>query len=47
LIHCDLKAYPNVTRWIDGMKRTPGYAKVYETFNNFVASTKGQPFQAL
>jgi glutathione S-transferase len=47
LIHCDFKAYPNVTRWIDEMKRTPGYAKTYETFNSFVASTKGQAFQVI
>jgi glutathione S-transferase len=47
LIHCDFKPYANVQRWIDTMKRTPGYAKVYEVFNGFVASTKGKPFDAL
>lgn len=36
--------YPNVVRWLANIKRTPNYAKVYETFNGFVASTKGQSY---
>lgn len=47
LIHCEYGAYPNVCRWLGNMKKTPSYAKVYEVFNGFVASTKGQAFQAL
>ena len=47
LVHCDLSAYPNVKRWLDNFKAGPNYAKVYETFNGFVASTKGQPWQAI
>jgi glutathione S-transferase len=47
LIHCDFKPYPNVVRWLATMKRTPSYAKVYEAFNGFVASTKDQAYQAL
>lgn len=47
LIHCDYGAYPNVCRWLGNMKKRPSYAKVYEVFNGFVASTKGQPFQVL
>jgi hypothetical protein len=29
------------------LKARPSYAKVYEVFNGFVASTKGQPFQSI
>jgi glutathione S-transferase len=47
LIRCDFRPYPNVARWLDAMKRTPSYGKVYEVFNGFVASTKDQAFQAL
>jgi hypothetical protein len=47
LVHCNLAAYPNVERWLGNMKSRPSYAKVYETFNGFCASTKGQPWQAI
>lgn len=47
LVHCDFAAYPNVARWLGNMKERPSYAKVYEVFNGFVASTKGQPFQTI
>jgi glutathione S-transferase len=47
LVHCNLSAYPNVERWLANVKKRPSYAKVYETFNGFVASTKGQPWQAI
>ena len=48
LIHCDFnKAYPNIARWLGNMKKRPSYAKVYDVFNGFVASTKGQAFQAI
>lgn len=47
LIHCELGAYPNVCRWLGNMKKRPSYAKVYEVFNGFCASTKEQAFQAL
>jgi glutathione S-transferase len=47
LVHCDLAPYPNVMRWIAMMKARPSYAGVYEVFNGFAASTKGQPFVAL
>ena len=40
LIHCDYSKYPNIVRWLDGIKKRPSYATVYETFNGFVASTK-------
>lgn len=44
LIHCDLSAYPNITRWVANVKAAPSYAKVYEVFNGFTASTKGGSF---
>ena len=47
LIHCDFSAYPNIKRWLDNFKAGPNYAKVYETFTGFCASTKGQPWQAI
>lgn len=47
LVHCDFSPYPNVKRWLDAVKARPSYAKVYEVFNGFVASTKGQSFQAI
>jgi len=47
LIHCEFKAYPNIQRWLGNMKKLPSYAKVYDVFNGFVASTKGQAFQAI
>jgi hypothetical protein len=46
-VHCNLSAYPNVERWLANVKKRPSYAKVYETFNGFCASTKGQPWQAI
>ncbi len=47
LIHCDFAPYANVMRWIAAMKGRPSYAEVYQTFNGFVASTKGQAFAVL
>jgi glutathione S-transferase len=47
LIHCEYGAYPNICRWLANMKKRPSYAKVYEVFNGFVASTKGHAFQAI
>jgi glutathione S-transferase len=47
LVHCDFSAYPNIKRWLDTFKAGPNYAKVYETFTGFCASTKGQAWQAI
>jgi glutathione S-transferase len=47
LIHCDVKPYANVTRWLAAMKARPSYGEVYKAFNGFVESTKGQAFQAI
>ena len=42
LIHCDLKNYPNVQRWLGNVKKQPNYEKVNEVFNGFRASTQGK-----
>ena len=47
LIHCDFGGYPNIARWLANVKKRPSYAKVYEVFNGFCASTKGQAFQVI
>ena len=44
LIHCDLRNYPNVQRWLETVKKQPNYEKVNEVFNGFRASTKGKPW---
>ena len=44
LIHCDLKNYPNVQRWLGNVKKQPNYEKVNEVFNGFRASTQGKPW---
>ena len=44
LVGCDFKSYPNVKRWLDGMKQRPAYAKVFGPFNDFSKSLKGQTF---
>lgn len=46
-IHCDISAYPNITRWIDAMKSRPGYQKVNGVFNGSVEANKGKSFQGL
>jgi len=47
IIHCNLGAYPNVTRWLAAMQSRPSYAAVTEAFRGFCASTKGQAFETL
>jgi glutathione S-transferase len=44
LLHCDLSPNANIERWLSNKKAGPNYAKVYEVFNGFVASTKGGAF---
>jgi glutathione S-transferase len=47
LVHLDLKPYANITRWLGAMKARPSYGTVYQVFNGFTESTKGQPFVTL
>ncbi len=42
----DFGAYPNVARWLDGMKALPGWAAVNADFDALVASLDGQAFLA-
>ena len=45
VIHCDLKAYPNVARWYDTMKARPNWNEVNKTFYGFVGALKDKTFQ--
>jgi glutathione S-transferase len=47
LVGCSFKNYPNVKRWLDGMKQRPGYAKVFGPFNELTASLKGKEVVAV
>jgi glutathione S-transferase len=47
LVGCGFSNYPNVKRWLDGMKQRPGYAKVFGPFNELTASMKGKEFAAV
>jgi glutathione S-transferase len=43
-IGCDFAAYPNVTRWLNNMKKLKSWPKVNEVFYGMVESLKGKPF---
>ena len=47
VIRCNLKAYPNIARWLDLMKSRPTYAKTYEAIHGFAEQVKGMPFVAI
>ena len=47
VIRCDFAGYPNIKRWLDGMKGLPSYGKVYEVVNGFAQSVKDKPFVAI
>jgi glutathione S-transferase len=47
VIGVDFSPYPNVTRWVDTMKKLPSWSKVNEAFNGLVSSVKGQKFVTL
>jgi glutathione S-transferase len=47
VIRCDFSAYPNVSRWLDNMRKLPSWPKVNEAFHELVASVRSQPFQAI
>jgi glutathione S-transferase len=46
-IGIDFSPYPNVTRWLDNMKRLPSWPKVNEVFYGLVDAVKGQKFVTL
>jgi glutathione S-transferase len=47
LIGCDLAAYPNISRWLDNMKKLKSWPQVNEVFDGFKAQLKGQQFVTL
>jgi glutathione S-transferase len=47
LVGCGFKDYPNVRRWLEGMKQRPAYAEVFGPFNGLTASLKDQAFAAV
>jgi glutathione S-transferase len=47
VIRCDLSAYPNITRWLDNMKKLPTWRKVNEAFYQLANAVKNQPFHAI
>jgi glutathione S-transferase len=47
VIRCDFSDYPNITRWLDNMKRLRSWHKVNEAFYGLVESVKAQPFHAI
>jgi len=44
LVGCDLADYPNVRRWLDGMKKLKSWDKINEVFDGFVAGNKDKEF---
>ena len=47
LIRCDMTPYPNVTRWLNNMKKLKTWPQVNEVFDGFKQHLKDQPFVAL
>jgi hypothetical protein len=47
VIGVDFSPYPNVTRWLDTMKKLSSWPKVNEAFDGLVASVKDQKFVTL
>jgi glutathione S-transferase len=47
LIRCNFAPYPNVSRWLNGMKSLKSWPKVHEVFHGFAGSLKDTPFVAI
>lgn len=47
LIRCNFAPYPNVSRWLNGMKSLESWPKVHEVFNGFAGSLKDTQFVAI
>jgi glutathione S-transferase len=47
VVRTDFSPYPNVARWLNGMKQLKSWSKVNETINGFAASLKDANLQAL
>jgi len=46
-IGCDLKPYPNLSRWFETMKSQPNWAKSNEVFYGMASSFKGKQFETV
>ncbi len=47
LIRCNFAPYPNVARWLNGMKSLESWPKVHEVFRGFAGSLKDTSFVAI
>jgi glutathione S-transferase len=47
LIQCDLKAYPNISRWLDNMRKLKNWQSVHKVFDGFADSLRGQKFESV
>jgi glutathione S-transferase len=47
VIRCDFKPYPNITRWLNNMKKLGSWSKVNEVFYGLVNNVKDQKFVAI
>ena len=47
IVGIDFAAYPNITRWLDNVKKLPSWPKVNEAFDALAASVKDQKFVTL
>ncbi len=47
LIGCKYDAYPNISRWLAGMKALKSWPKVHEAIDGFAASLKDNKFVAI
>jgi glutathione S-transferase len=47
IIRCDFSRYPNITRWINNMKKLRSWSSVNEHFYGFADAVKGQQFVAV
>lgn len=47
IIRTDFKGYPNISRWLENMKKLKTWNKVFEVFYGFAGSLKNVPFDVV
>lgn len=47
VIRCDFTQFPNVSRWLDNMRKLGSWASINEAHHGFINAVKDQPFKAL